>query len=169
MAVLDICTFPDKILLRQAVPISAVDKEIEQLADNMAETMYDAPGIGLAANQVGVSKRLIVVDIAPGSPESDLIALVNPQIIAATGEVTIEEGCLSVPDYQSEVKRHEKVSVRGLNLNGQPVLIEAEGLLAVVLQHEIDHLNGTLFIDRLSRLKRDLVKRRLRKLAERAI
>jgi len=166
MAVLNICTFPDKILLRQATRISTVDKEIEQLADSMAETMYDAPGIGLAANQVGVSKRLIVVDIAPSSPESDLIALVNPELIAAAGEITIEEGCLSVPNYQSEVKRHEKVTVRGLNLNGKPVLIEAEGLLAVVLQHEIDHLNGTLFIDRLSRLKRDLIKRRLRKLAE---
>ena len=129
----------------------------------MAETMYSAPGIGLAATQVGVAKQVLVADTAARKPESELIVLINPEIVAAEGEVLFEEGCLSVPDYQAEVKRHERITVRGLNLKGEEVEIEAEGLLAIVLQHEIDHLNGILFIDRLSKLKRDLYKRRLRK------
>ncbi len=164
MTALHICTYPEKILRERAKPVTSVDQEITRLADYMAETMYNAPGIGLAANQVGVSKRLLVADIYPREPESDLIVLANPEIISAEGELTIEEGCLSVPDYLAEVKRHEKVTVRGLDLKGEEVEIEAEGLLAVVLQHEIDHLNGVLFIDRISRLKRELYKRKLRKL-----
>jgi peptide deformylase len=163
MAILEICTYPDKVLLEKAEHVACVDKEIFRLADDMAETMYSAPGIGLAANQVGVCKRLILVDLTPREPDSDLIVLVNPEIIAAEGLISTEEGCLSVPDYQAEVKRHQKITVRGLTLDSKPLQIEAEGLLAVVLQHEIDHLNGTLFIDRLSRLKRDLYKRRIRK------
>ncbi|MEE9120891.1 MAG: peptide deformylase [Syntrophobacteria bacterium] len=163
MTVLEICTYPEKVLLQQSEPIADIDEEIVKLADHMAETMYSAPGIGLAANQVGVAKQLLVVDIAPRRPESELIVLANPEIIAVEGEVTIEEGCLSVPDCQAEVKRHEKVKVRGLDLKGKEVEIEAEGLLAVVLQHEIDHLNGILFIEHISRLKRDLFKRKLRK------
>ncbi len=163
MAILHICTYPEKILSERAEPITTIDEEVVKLADHMAETMYSAPGIGLAAPQVGVNKRLLVADVDPRGPESDLIVLINPEIVTAEGEVIIEEGCLSVPDCQAEVKRHEKVTVRGLNLEGQEVEIEAEGLLAVVLQHEIDHLNGVLFIDRISKLKRDLFKRRLRK------
>ena len=163
MTILEICTYPEKVLRLQAEPITTIDKEVTTLANHMAETMYNAPGIGLAANQVGVPRQLIVADIAPRSPESDLIVLVNPEIIAAEGEVTSEEGCLSVPDYQAEIKRHERVKVRGLDLRGEEMEITAEGLLAVVLQHEIDHLNGILFIDRISKLKRDLYKRRLRK------
>ena len=163
MAVLQICTYPEKVLSQPAEPITRIDEDVIQLADHMAETMYSAPGIGLAATQVGVAKRLLVADIAPRGSESELIVLANPEIVAAEGEVIIEEGCLSVPEYQAEVKRYEKITVRGLDLNGEEVEIEAEGLLAVVLQHEIDHLNGILFIDRLSKLKRDLVKRRLRK------
>jgi peptide deformylase len=163
MTILEVCTYPEKILLRQTELITAIDEEIVKLADHMAQTMYSAPGIGLAANQVGVGKQLLVVDIAPRRPESELIVLANPEIIAVEGEVTIEEGCLSVPDCQAEVKRHEKVKVRGVDLQGKEVEIEAEGLLAVVLQHEIDHLNGILFIDHISRLKRDLFKRKLRK------
>ena len=163
MAVLNICTYPEKVLSQPAEPITSIDEEVIALADHMAATMYSAPGIGLAATQVGVAKRLLVADIAPRRPESELIVLANPEIVAAEGEVIIEEGCLSVPEYQAEVKRYEKITVRGLDLNGEEVEIEAEGLLAVVLQHEIDHLNGILFIDRLSKLKRDLVKRRLRK------
>ena len=112
---------------------------------------------------MGVAKQVLVADISPRKPESELIVLINPEIVAAEGEVLFEEGCLSVPDYQAEVKRHEKITVRGLNLKGEEVEIEAEGLLAIVLQHEIDHLNGKLFIDRLSKLKRDLYKRRMRK------
>jgi peptide deformylase len=163
MTILEICTYPEKVLRKRAEPIADIDEEISRLADHMADTMYSAPGIGLAANQVGVPKQLLVADISPRRPESELIVLVNPEIVAAEGQVTIEEGCLSVPDYQAEVKRHEKVTVRGLDLHGEEVVIEAEGLLAVVLQHEIDHLNGVLFIDRISKLKRDLYKRRLRK------
>jgi peptide deformylase len=163
MAILHICTYPEEILRQRAQPITEIDDEVVKLVDHMVETMYSAPGIGLAATQVGVAKQLLVADIAPRRPESELIVLINPEIVAAEGEVIIEEGCLSVPEYQAEVKRHEKITVRGLNLKGEEVEIEAEGLLAVVLQHEIDHLNGMLFIDRLSKLKRDLYKRKVRK------
>ena len=163
MAILHICTYPEKILSQPAEPITEIDEEVVTLVDHMAETMYSAPGIGLAATQIGVAKQVLVADIAPRRPESELIVLINPEIVAAEGQVIFEEGCLSVPDYQAEVKRHEKVTVRGLNLKGEEVEIEAEGLLAVVLQHEIDHLNGILFIDRLSKLKRDLYKRRMKK------
>jgi peptide deformylase len=163
MAILHICTYPEEILRQRAEPITEIDEEVVKLVDHMAETMYSAPGIGLAATQVGVSKQVLVADIAPRRPESELIVLINPEIVAAEGEVIFEEGCLSVPDYQAEVKRYEKITVRGLNLKGEEVEIEAEGLLAVVLQHEIDHLNGMLFIDRLSKLKRDLYKRKVRK------
>jgi len=163
MAILTICTYPEAILNKRAEPVTEIDEEVVRLVDHMAETMYSAPGIGLAATQVGVAKQVLVADIAPRRPESELIVLINPEIVAAEGEVIFEEGCLSVPDYQAEVKRHEKVTVRGLNLKGEEVELEAEGLLAVVLQHEIDHLNGVLFIDRLSKLKRDLYKRKLRK------
>jgi len=163
MTILHICTYPEEILRQRAEPITEIDEEVVKLVDHMTETMYSAPGIGLAATQVGVAKQVLVVDIAPRRPESELIVLINPEIVAAEGEVIFEEGCLSVPDYQAEVKRHEKIAVRGLNLKGEEVEIEAEGLLAVVLQHEIDHLNGMLFIDRLSKLKRDLYKRKVRK------
>ncbi len=163
MTILHICTYPEEILRQRAEPITEIDEEVVKLVDHMTETMYSAPGIGLAATQVGVAKQVLVVDIAPRRPESELIVLINPEIVAAEGEVIFEEGCLSVPDYQAEVKRHDKITVRGLNLKGEEVEIEAEGLLAVVLQHEIDHLNGMLFIDRLSKLKRDLYKRKVRK------
>lgn len=163
MAVLEICTYPDKVLLREAEPICTIDKEIVRLADDMAETMYNAPGIGLAANQVGAPRRLIVVDCSKRDLDSQLIILVNPEVIAAEGLTSMEEGCLSVPDYQAEVTRYEKVKVRGLDLQGKAVELDADGLLAVVLQHEIDHLNGKLFIDHISRLKRELCKRRLLK------
>ena len=163
MAILHICTYPEEILGQRAEPITEIDEEVITLVDQMVETMYNAPGIGLAATQVGVAKQLLVADIAPRGPESELIVLINPEIVVAEGEVIFEEGCLSVPDYQAEVKRHEKVTVRGLNLQGEEIEIKAEGLLAIVLQHEIDHLNGMLFIDRLSKLKRDLYKRRRRK------
>ena len=163
MTILDICTYPEKVLREKAEDIATIDEDVVRLAQHMAETMYSAPGIGLAAPQVAVAKRLLVADIAPNSPESDLLVLANPEIVSAEGEVVIQEGCLSVPDYQADVKRYERVTVRGLDLTGEAVEIQAEGLLAIVLQHEIDHLNGILFIDRISKLKRDLFKRRLRK------
>lgn len=129
----------------------------------MAETMYRAPGIGLAAPQVGESLRLIVADVGYTEGKPDLIVLVNPVIVEAEGALVMEEGCLSLPGVRAEVERAARVLVRGYDLKERPREIEAEGLLAVVLQHEIDHLEGKLFIDRLSRLKRDLIERKIRK------
>jgi peptide deformylase len=130
----------------------------------MIETMYDAPGVGLAAPQVGVSLRVVIIDVSPREEgSSGLIELINPEIILAEGEQIEEEGCLSIPGFVSEVKRKAKVRVSGLNRHGEPVEIEGEGLLARALQHEIDHLDGVLFIDRLSRLKRELLKKKIEK------
>jgi peptide deformylase len=129
----------------------------------MTETMYDAPGIGLAATQVGELKRLIVFDLNPREEGRTPSCLINPQIIEAEGEQTFEEGCLSVPEYFSEVKRKAKVLVQGLDVTGKPTQVSAEGILATVLQHEIDHLDGVLFIERISALKRALYKKRMQK------
>jgi peptide deformylase len=139
---------------------------MQRLIDNMAETMYAAPGLGLAANQVGALQRLIVFDVShkEGGPRK-LQVVLNPRIVAKEGEILYEEGCLSVPDFSAEVRRHAKVLVEGLDREGKPIEITGEGLLAIVLQHEIDHLNGVLFIDHISRLKRGLFLRRLKKQA----
>jgi peptide deformylase len=134
----------------------------------MAETMYAAPGVGLAAPQVGVSERLIVVDVKNTKDETGLITLINPEIIEAEGHVVEEEGCLSLPGITEDVPRAERVLVRGHDLNEREREIEAEGLLAVALQHEIDHLEGILFIDRISRLKRGIIQRKMRKLVQQA-
>ncbi|GIW47853.1 MAG: peptide deformylase [Deltaproteobacteria bacterium] len=164
MAVLKILTYPDPRLRKKSVPVEKIDKRIEKLLDDMAETMYDAPGIGLAAPQVGVNLRVIVVDISPREENSPgLIELVNPEIVLAEGEQIGEEGCLSIPGFVSEVRRKARVVVRGLDRKGKPVEIEGTGLLARAFQHEIDHLDGILFIDRLSRLKRELFKKKLEK------
>ncbi|GBD39985.1 Peptide deformylase 1 [bacterium HR37] len=164
MAVLRILTYPDPRLRKKSVPVERIDKQIEKLLDDMAETMYDAPGIGLAAPQVGVNLRVIVVDISPREENSPgLIELVNPEIVLAEGEQIGEEGCLSIPGFVSEVRRKARVVVRGLDRKGKPVEIEGTGLLARAFQHEIDHLDGILFIDRLSRLKRELFKKKLEK------
>ncbi len=163
MAVLDICVYPDPVLREKARPVDIVDGAVRKLMDDMAETMYNAPGIGLAANQVGRPVRLIVVDLQREEDPHGLIMLVNPEIIEASGELIWEEGCLSVPEFFAQVQRHENVVVRGLNADGKPVEIRADGLLAVVLQHEIDHLNGRLFIDHLNPIKRDMFKRKWKK------
>lgn len=163
MALLNICVYPDPVLREKARPIDAVDGAVRKLIDDMAETMYNAPGIGLAANQVGRPVRLIVVDLQREDDPHGLIVLVNPEIIQASGELVWEEGCLSVPEFFAEVHRHENVVVRGLNADGKPVVIHADGLLAVALQHEIDHLNGRLFIDHLNPIKRDIFKRKWKK------
>lgn len=164
MAVLRILTYPDPRLRKKSIPVERIDKQIEKLLDDMAETMYDAPGIGLAAPQVGVNLRVIVVDISPREENSPgLIELVNPEIVLAEGEQIGEEGCLSIPGFVSEVRRKARVVVRGLDRKGKPVEIEGTGLLARAFQHEIDHLDGILFIDRLSRLKRELFKKKLEK------
>ncbi|ROQ90724.1 peptide deformylase [Desulfosoma caldarium] len=163
MALLDICVYPDPVLRERARSIEKVDAAVRKLIDDMVETMYHAPGIGLAANQVGKPVRLIVVDLQREEDPHGLIVLVNPQIVQAEGQIVWEEGCLSVPDYFASVRRHETVCVRGLNADGEPVEMRADGLLAVALQHEIDHLDGRLFIDYLSPIKKDIFKRKWKK------
>ena len=163
MAVLDIQTYPAPVLKEKAKPVAVIDAEIQTLIDNMADTMYHAPGIGLAANQVGALHRVIVFDITPKEEGRNLNVIINPEIVAASGDIIHQEACLSVLDYACDVKRKACVTVTGLDREGKPVCIEAKDLLAVVLQHEIDHLDGILFIDRISRLKRSLYKRQLQK------
>lgn len=163
MALLNICVYPNPVLRVKARPIGTVDAAVRKLIEDMAETMYDAPGIGLAANQVGKPLRVIVIDLQREEDPHGLIVLVNPEIVQASGELVWEEGCLSVPEFFAEVHRHENVTVRGLNADGKPVEIQADGLLAVALQHEIDHLNGRLFIDHLNPIKRDIFKRKWKK------
>ena len=155
MAVLDIQTYPAPVLKEKAKPVAVIDAEIQTLIDNMADTMYHAPGIGLAANQVGALHRVIVFDITPKEEGRNLNVIINPEIVAASGDIIHQEAC--------DVKRKACVTVTGLDREGKPVCIEAKDLLAVVLQHEIDHLDGILFIDRISRLKRSLYKRQLQK------
>lgn len=162
---LDILKFPDPVLKQVARPVENITGETVAFVDNMVDTMYAAPGVGLAAPQVGLSRRIIVIDTDHDNPGKKLIKLINPVIRAAEGEVVSEEGCLSVTEYTAEVKRAERVHVQGLNEHGKEFDIETDGFLAIVLQHEIDHLDGKLFIDRISRLKRELYVRKLKKLA----
>ncbi|MCE5244347.1 MAG: peptide deformylase [Syntrophobacteraceae bacterium] len=163
MALLQVCVYPDPILRQKCLPVEKVDGTIGKLIDDMAETMYEAPGVGLAANQVGSLLRIIVVDVQRQDDEHGLIVLLNPEVVSAQGQTTCEEGCLSVPDYFSNVKRFSEVVVKGLGRNGNPVEINATGFLAVVLQHEIDHLEGRLFIDRIGPIAKDIFKRRWKK------
>ncbi|NDG84444.1 MAG: peptide deformylase [Proteobacteria bacterium] len=192
MAKLRIYTFPDAVLAKKALPVERPGKEYHRLADDMLETMYDAPGIGLAANQVGVLERIIVVDteydvidpeeLRPGDPvpagevvngqiitgKKPLI-LINPEIVLREGKSTMKEACLSVPDYSAEVQRAEKIKVEYRDIDGLTKTLSAEGLLSVCIQHEMDHLEGFLFIDRLSQLKKEFAKKKLlraRKLKE---
>jgi peptide deformylase len=168
MSVTKIRVYPDPILQVKAAEIENIDGRVVGLAEDMAETMYAAPGVGLAAPQVGVSERLIVVDIRNREGATGLITLINPEIIEAEGRVVEEEGCLSLPGITENVTRAERVLVRGHDLDEREQEIEAEGLLAVALQHEIDHLEGILFIDRISRLKRGIIQRKMRKLVQQA-
>jgi peptide deformylase len=163
MSCLEICTYPDPILRRKAEPVTAIDRELRKLIDEMAETMYAAPGIGLAANQVGKAQRVLVIDLQRPEYDQGLVVLVNPRIVAASGETTYEEGCLSLPEFFSNVKRYDQVTVQALDKDGNPMEISASGLLAVVLQHEIDHLEGRLFIDHLGTITRELFKRKWKK------
>jgi peptide deformylase len=168
MAVLPILTYPDPRLRIKSPPVEAISMKIKRLLDDMAETIYDAPGVGLAAAQVGINVRAIVVDITAQEEDSPgLIKLINPEITFSEGQQIGEEGCLSIPGFVSVVKRKEKVRVKGLNEEGKHSEIDASGLLARVLQHEIDHVDGILFIDRLSRLKRELFKKRIDKVFRR--
>lgn len=164
MAILEIKKYPEKVLKEKTSPVLEIDREILNLVDDMIETMYAAPGIGLAAPQVGVSKRIIVIDVSVKEGEkTPLIVLINPEIVSTEGEIESEEGCLSLPGYITTVKRAERVIVKGLNKDGREISIEGEGLLSRALQHEIDHLDGLLLIDRISRIKREFFKKRLKK------
>ncbi len=167
MSKMDIKIYPESILRAKAKEITNIDDSIKSLADNMLETMYEAPGIGLAANQVGVDLRLIVVDVAPKEERGKSpIVLINPIITESEGEITWEEGCLSVPGMTAEIKRNFRVVVKGFDLLEREITVEAEELFAVVLQHEIDHLDGTLYFDHLSRLKKEFFLKNYKKYLE---
>lgn len=161
MAILEILHYPDERLRRVAKPIKTFDEALQKQIDDMAETMYDAPGIGLAAVQVNYPYRLIVIDLSEN--KNNLLVLINPKVTQATGTQVYEEGCLSVPGIYEEVTRYEKIHVKALDRHGAPIELEAEGLLAVCIQHEIDHLDGKVFVDHLSRLKQNRVKQKLKK------
>jgi peptide deformylase len=168
VSVLKIRVYPDPILQSKATEVENVDERIARLANEMAETMYAAPGVGLAAPQVGVSERIIVVDTMRPDGKKELITLINPEIIAMEGRTVEEEGCLSVPGIRENVTRAQRVLIRGYDLHERQREIETEGLLSVAFQHEIDHLEGILFIDRISRLKRGIIQRKMRKLMREA-
>ena len=163
-----IISLPDKRLRAVSKPVAKIDPEVKKLVEDMFETMYDAPGVGLAAIQVGVPLRVVTIDATRGDDEKQPIALINPELIwTSDEESTMEEGCLSIPEFADEVLRPEKIKARFTNLEGQTVEVEADGLFARVFQHELDHLNGVLFIDHLSKLKRDRVTKKFAKVAKR--
>jgi len=164
MPILKILTFPDKFLKQPTKPVENIDGNIQKIIDDMAATMYEAPGVGLAAIQVGYDKSIIVYDVSLKEGKRSLQVLINPKIISGERKILSEnEGCLSVPDLRTDIKRSASILVEGLDREGKPLKIEADELLALVLQHEIDHLNGTLIIDHISSLKRQLYKRRVQK------
>ena len=161
MSILNILEFPDPRLRTVAKPVESVDASLQKLIDDMLETMYAAPGIGLAATQVDCHKQLVVIDVSEGKDQP--IVLINPKITKRDGEQVYQEGCLSVPGFYENVDRPQKVKIKALDRDGQPFELIAEGLLAVCIQHECDHLNGKLFVDYLSTLKRDRIKKKLEK------
>jgi peptide deformylase len=165
----EIVIWPDPVLKQVAKPVGAVDDGVRRLLDDMSETMYAADGVGLAAPQIAELRRCIVIDTSPRQEGQKLVHLVDPQIVRSEGVTTYTEGCLSIPGEAEEVERAAKVWVRALDYFGKPFELECEGLLAIAVQHEHDHLDGTLFVDHLSSLKRELIRRRMKKLkAERA-
>jgi peptide deformylase len=161
MTILDILHFPDPRLRKKAEPITQVDDQVRQTVDDMFQTMYDAPGIGLAANQVNIHKRIIVIDISKENEQP--LCLINPEILDSQGEEEMEEGCLSVPGFYEQVRRSAQVRIRALDRDGHEFELMAEGLLAVCVQHEIDHLDGKLFVDYISPLKRQRIRKKLEK------
>jgi len=163
MALLPILRYPDLRLHKKASPVTRVDDHIRKLAADMAETMYAAPGVGLAATQVDVHKQVLVMDVS--EDKSELLTLINPEILSREGECEGEEGCLSVPGIYEKVKRSQKIRVRALDLKGEPIEFDAEGLLAVCVQHEMDHLQGKVFVEYLSQLKQTRIKSKLAKQA----
>ncbi len=164
MPVLKILTLPDARLKKQSSRVKKIDDAILRLLEDMAQTMYDAPGVGLAAPQVGKNVRVIVVDVEHNEEgDTNLIELINPEITQSEGKASGEEACLSIPGFTAEVKRKSNITVEGLNRDGKKIRIEATELLSRVFQHEIDHLDGILFVDRLSRLKKELIKKKIKK------
>ena len=161
MPILDILRYPDPRLYERAEPVAEVDESVRSLVADMAETMYAAPGMGLAATQVDVHKRIVVIDVSESRDR--LLVLINPEIVAREGGQYREEGCLSVPGIYEPVERAERVTLRALGLDGQPFTLTAEGMLAVCIQHELDHLEGKVFVDYLSRLKQQRIKAKLQK------
>jgi len=163
----DIIIIPDQVLREVCEPITSVDDDVRALADDMLETMYDAPGIGLAASQIGVLKRVFVLDVAQEDAPKEPMVFINPEIVWKSEELSVyQEGCLSIPEFYEEVERPASVKVQFLNREGAEQEIEADGLLSTCIQHELDHLNGTLFIDYLSKLKRDRVMKKFAKQAK---
>lgn len=163
MAILEILKVPHPFLKKKVNKVENITPEIRKILDDMAETMYYAGGIGLAATQVGLDMRLVVIDISTRERKMDLLRMINPEILLGEGELIMEEGCLSIPDIRDEVKRYKMVRFRYLDTGGDEHIVDDEGLLARVVQHEIDHLDGILFVDRLSPLKKALYYRRLRR------
>lgn len=167
MSILPIITLPDPLLRQISDPIERVDDEVRKLADDMLATMYDAPGVGLAAIQVGIPRRMLVLDVIGDGERDHPLVMINPEIIKLGGEMrSYEEGCLSIPDVRVDIERPGSVEVRYVDRGGQLQTLHAKGLLATAVQHEIDHLNGRLIIDFLSRLKRDIIVRRFKKQAK---
>ncbi len=166
MPILDILRFPDPRLREKAHPVQEVDDEIRRLVDDMFETMYQAPGIGLAAIQVNVHKQVVVIDVS--EEKNQPLCLINPEILDREGQISCEEGCLSVPGVFDNVTRAEQIRVRAIDREGAPFEMDAEGLLAVCIQHEIDHLQGKLFVDYLSNLKRQRIRKKLEKVSRQA-
>jgi len=167
MAVRDILIIPDKRLRLKSEPVKTVDKPLRKLVEDMFETMYAAPGIGLAAIQIGVPQRVVTMDLAKKDEPKQPLVFINPEVVWASDEKAVyEEGCLSIPEYYEEVERPKAVKVKFVDLDFKPQEIEAEGLLATCLQHEIDHINGVLFIDHISKLKRDMVLKKFKKAAK---
>ena len=167
MTIKPLIILPDPILRQASRPIETVDGDVRKLAADMLETMYDAPGIGLAAIQIGVPRRMLVLDVSKEGEDKAPLVFINPEVVSSSGERSVyEEGCLSIPDYYAEVERPAKITVKHLDGEGREQVTEADGLLATCLQHEIDHLNGVLFIDHISKLKREMVIRKFTKAAK---
>jgi peptide deformylase len=163
MASLEIITYPNVILRKKSAPIKEINTSVQTLIDEMIATMHAASGIGLAAPQVGVSARIMVVDPSVGEDPEAIITLINPEILSCEGEDIREEGCLSVPGFYEELARYNKVAIKGIDRTGKEVMLEGEGLLARAFQHEVDHLNGILFFDHLSKVRKELLKLKLKK------
>lgn len=163
-----ILTYPDPELKKRSTPVTVITDKTRELVRDMAETMYHAPGVGLAAPQIGVHQRIIVIDVSEKNQKPELIVAINPEIIHAEGEEYEEEGCLSVPKFSANVRRHARIVVKALNLDGEEVVFRAEELLSIAFQHEIDHLDGVLFIDHLSPLKKGIFRKRYQRALEEA-